>query len=367
MELDKERWKIGMNFTMYFLAFFLATFVHLKDTSLGQVVGNGMDLDVNKFFPHLLENSMHAVNPLAASSGGLGKECIGTGSSFYGNIPMGNPMQTGFIANEQCPCQFHINSLGCYVCSCNSDSPRTNLMIPTPNAPGLNMQFQYPNGQEYVTKRHTENMSSEKVKATLLPTTKIQSNTNLLTTSKREHGDVIQSTTSLLKKINSTTKIIDRDGTKSDVRSTVIAPTMELGNISRSNSDKAANVSSFPEKYMAIFVGLGIVLCLFFILVVIFVLKWRSTTKELRRQQSELYFVEKINRQSSVVSELTLELEREKRTSLYSVVEYDYESTSPKLDFLLTPTAPPLTPGQKQQTAFRYPTDDSKHDYLELI
>ncbi|XP_062621513.1 uncharacterized protein LOC134283094 [Saccostrea cucullata] len=367
MELDKERWKIGMNLTMYFLAVFLTIFVHLKETSFGQVVGNGMDLDVNKFFPHLLENSMHAVNPMVANSGGLGKECLGTGNSFYGNIPMGNPMQTGFIANEHCPCQIHINSLGCYVCSCNSDSPQTNLKIPTPNTPGLNMQFQYPNGQEYITMRPTKNIGLEKAKATLLPTTRNQPNTYISTTSKTDQGDVIRSTTSLLKTLNSTTEIIYKDGTKSVIRYAEITSTMGLGNLSRSSLDKVANETSFPERYMAIFVGLGTVLCLFLVLVVIFVFKWRSTTKELRRQQSELYFVEKINRQSSVVSELTLQLEREKRTSLYSVVEYDMESTSPKLDVLLTPTAPPLTPGQKQQTAFRYPTDDSKHDYLELI
>lgn len=39
----------------------------------------------------------------------------------------------------------------------------------------------------------------------------------------------------------------------------------------------------------------------------------------------------------------------------------------PQADVLLTLTAPPLMPGQKQQTAYRYPADDDRHDYLELF
>lgn len=118
-----------------------------------------MDMDVNKFFPHLLENSMHAINPMSLNN--AGNDCLGSGNNIYGNIPMGNPMQTGFIgipvcfeysvlfylllfvedgisrslpnvffslliffflilANEQCPCQLQINSVGCFVCSCST-------------------------------------------------------------------------------------------------------------------------------------------------------------------------------------------------------------------------------------------------------
>lgn len=124
-----------------------------------------MEMDVNKFFPHLLENSMHAINPMSVNN--AGNDCLGSGNNIYGNIPMGNPMQTGFIgisvcfeysvltffsnsfsylivddgisrsllkffflllinyfflilANEQCPCQLQINSVGCFVCSCST-------------------------------------------------------------------------------------------------------------------------------------------------------------------------------------------------------------------------------------------------------
>lgn len=118
-----------------------------------------MEMDVNKFFPHLLENSMHAINPMSLNN--AGNDCLGSGNNIYGNIPMGNPMQTGFIgipvcfeysvlfylllfaedgisrslpnvvfllliifclilANEQCPCQLQINSVGCFVCSCST-------------------------------------------------------------------------------------------------------------------------------------------------------------------------------------------------------------------------------------------------------
>lgn len=114
-----------------------------------------MEMDVNKFFPHLLENSMHAINPMSVNN--AGNDCLGSGNNIYGNIPMGNPMQTGFIgipvcfeysvpfrrgrnqpkfaecfffslliifclilANEQCPCQLQVNSVGCFVCSCST-------------------------------------------------------------------------------------------------------------------------------------------------------------------------------------------------------------------------------------------------------
>lgn len=114
-----------------------------------------MEMDVNKFFPHLLENSMHAINPMSLNN--AGNDCLGSGNNIYGNIPMGNPMQTGFIgipvcfeysvpfrrrrnqpkfaecfffslliifclilANEQCPCQLQVNSVGCFVCSCST-------------------------------------------------------------------------------------------------------------------------------------------------------------------------------------------------------------------------------------------------------
>ena len=155
---------------------------------------------------------------------------------------------------------------------------------------------------------------------------------------------------------------------KTNVRSHMATASPPLGDLYGASYKKALKESSFSEKYMAILVGLGVVLSVFLTLSVIFVLKWRTTRRELRRQQSELYFVEKTNRQSSVVSRLTLELEREKRASVYStVVEDDIQSLSPQADVLLTPTAPPLTPGQKQQTAFRYPADDNRHDYLELI
>lgn len=124
-----------------------------------------MEMDVNKFFPHLLENSMHAINPMSVNN--AGNDCLGSGNNIYGNIPMGNPMQTGFIgipvcfeysvltffsnsfsylivddgisrsllkvfflllinyfflilANEKCPCQLQINSVGCFVCSCST-------------------------------------------------------------------------------------------------------------------------------------------------------------------------------------------------------------------------------------------------------
>lgn len=154
---------------------------------------------------------------------------------------------------------------------------------------------------------------------------------------------------------------------KTNVRSHMATASSPLGDLYGASYKKALKESSFSEKYMAILVGLGVVLSVFLILSVIFVLKWRTTRRELRRQQSELYFVEKTNRQSSVVSRLTLELEREKRASVYSTVEDDIQSLSPQADVLLTPTAPPLTPGQKQQTAFRYPADDNRHDYLELI
>lgn len=122
-------------------------------------------MDVNKFFPHLLENSMHAINPMSVNN--AGNDCLESGNNIYGNIPMGNPMQTGFIgipvcfeysvltfffellfipyrrrrnqpkfaegfflllinyfflilANEKCPCQLQINSVGCFVCSCST-------------------------------------------------------------------------------------------------------------------------------------------------------------------------------------------------------------------------------------------------------
>lgn len=109
---------------------------------------------------------MHAINPMSVNN--AGNDCLGSGNNIYGNIPMGNPMQTGFIgipvcfeysvltffsnsfsylivddgisrsllkvfffafdklffflilANEQCPCQLQINSVGCFVCSCST-------------------------------------------------------------------------------------------------------------------------------------------------------------------------------------------------------------------------------------------------------
>ena len=60
-----------------------------------------MEMDVNKFFPHLLENSMHAINPMSANS--AGNDCYGSRNNMYGNIPMGNPMQTGFLGNVDFP------------------------------------------------------------------------------------------------------------------------------------------------------------------------------------------------------------------------------------------------------------------------
>lgn len=59
-----------------------------------------MEMDVNKFFPHLLENSMHAINPMSVNN--AGNDCLGSGNNIYGNIPMGNPMQTGFIGIPVC-------------------------------------------------------------------------------------------------------------------------------------------------------------------------------------------------------------------------------------------------------------------------
>lgn len=59
-----------------------------------------MEMDVNKFFPHLLENSMHAINPMSLNN--AGNDCLGSGNNIYGNIPMGNPMQTGFIGIPVC-------------------------------------------------------------------------------------------------------------------------------------------------------------------------------------------------------------------------------------------------------------------------
>lgn len=59
-----------------------------------------MEMDVNKFFPHLLENSMHAINPMSVNN--AGNDCLGSGNNMYGNIPMGNPMQTGFIGIPVC-------------------------------------------------------------------------------------------------------------------------------------------------------------------------------------------------------------------------------------------------------------------------
>jgi hypothetical protein len=255
-----------------------------------------------------------------------------------------------------------------------SDSPKTNINIATPKVPGLNLQIpgHYHGGVAHTTRQHTDNPNPTTAK-TSLSTTKTHANTNLSTISSPPTGngndltnDVTTSTTSLTSYNPATTKS-ETDVSERNVESSVITSTTVREDLYKASYNKALKESSFSEKYMAVIVGLVTVLSLFLILAVIFVFKWRSTTRELLRQQSELYFVEKTNRQSSIVSELKLELEREKRSSVYSVVEDDIETPSPQTDVLLTPTAPPLTPGQKQQTAFRYPTDESRHDYLELI
>lgn len=238
-----------------------------------------------------------------------------------------------------------------------SESPKTDNNIMTPNVPGLNMPFQFPNGPSHTSKQHTDNL------LTNMPANqKIQSSTTTVSFAPKEtQANVITYSTSLYKTIMKT------NAEKTNFRSFVITPSFPLGDSYKSGYNKSINNSSFPNEYTAVIIGLGTVLSLFLILVLIFVVKWRSTRRELRRQQSELYFVEKTNRQSSLVSDITQELEREKRMSVYSEVSDNIEPPSPQADVLLTPTAPPLTPGQKQQTAFRYPADDNRHDYLELI
>lgn len=227
----------------------------------------------------------------------------------------------------------------------------------TPNVPGLNMPFQFPNGPAHTSKQHTDNLSTN------TPTNqKIQSSTTTVSFApKGTQANVITYSTSLYKAIMKT------NAEKTNFRSFVITPSFSLGDSYETGYNKAIKDSSFPHEYTAVIVGLGTVLSIFLILVLIFVVKWRSTQRELRRQQSELYFVEKANRQSSLVSDITLELEREKRMSVYSEVSDNIEPPSPQADVILTPTAPPLTPGQKQQTTFCYPADDNRHDYLELI
>lgn len=249
-----------------------------------------------------------------------------------------------------------------------SDSPKTNINIATLKVPGLNLQFLGQYHKVHTTKRHTDNPDPKTAK-TSLSTAKIQTNTILSTTSfpPKENQNDITTSTITLTFYNPATEKHEIDASKTNVRTTMITPTIVKEGLYKTNYNKAVNESPFSEEYMAVVVGLATVLSLFLVLAVIFVFKWRSTTRELIRQQSELYFVEKTNRQSSIVSELTLELEREKRSSVYSVVEDDIESPSPQTDVLLTPTAPPLTPGQKQQTAFLYPADDSRNGYLELI
>lgn len=238
-----------------------------------------------------------------------------------------------------------------------SESPKTDNNIMTPNVPGLNMPFQFPNGPAHTSKQYIDNLSTN------MPTNqKIQSSTTTVSFApKGTQANVITYSTSLYKAIMKT------NAEKTNFRSFVITPSFSLGDSYKTGYNKAIKDSSFPHEYTAVIVGLGTVLSIFLILVLIFVVKWRSTQRELRRQQSELYFVEKANRQSSLVSDITLELEREKRMSVYSEVSDDIEPPSPQADVILTPTVPPLTPGQKQQTAFCYPADDNRHDYLELI
>lgn len=43
---------------------------------------------------------MHAINPMSVNN--AGNDCLGSGNNIYGNIPMGNPMQTGFIGIPVC-------------------------------------------------------------------------------------------------------------------------------------------------------------------------------------------------------------------------------------------------------------------------
>lgn len=99
----------------------------------------------------------------------------------------------------------------------------------TPNVPGLNMPFQFPNGPSHTSKQHTDNL------LTNMPANqKIQSSTTTVSFAPKEtQANVITYSTSLYKTIMKT------NAEKTNFRSFVITPSFPLGDSYKSDYNKS--------------------------------------------------------------------------------------------------------------------------------
>ncbi|KAK3095473.1 hypothetical protein FSP39_015130 [Pinctada imbricata] len=325
-------------------------------------------LNVNNFFNDLAGNSMNSINPLGKLPNAMtmSKQCK-FGADMSGPIQymqmdaMSSNLLSSYIGgNRQCPCMMTVDTSGCPVCNCK-DKKATTSTVKTPE-------------QRHKLRRNTTRFHPSQASTPKSTHVKIQ----------------VPNSTSNSVTHSQTTTVSTHFTQSSELTSSrlVRQKPSEKQNNTYSKAVRAEHIDpQVQESYsFPLFILFSCTTALTLVSSFVLLYLWRKSKKTLKHEKNELYFVEKSIRNSSIVSSLLESDKSPHRESVYSHVENDLRSItgfdsnhskiSPELPprtppgdnlcLQLTPTAPPLTP-VAGQTSFKFPPDDIRHDYLELI